>query len=81
MAFNPKPHARIIWDVAFSPMFGGEGEGKGDMVFATASRDKTVKIWRRPDTGESARWEVAKTIKCEEGVTSCDFYPAVRDGK
>ncbi|KAL7415694.1 WD40-repeat-containing domain protein [Mrakia frigida] len=83
LAFNPKPHARIIWDVSFSPLFPSPSSPSSfdDMVFATASRDKTVKIWLRPNLEESAMWAPVKILKFDEGVTSCDFYPALLDGR
>ena len=82
LAFNPKPHARIIWDVSFSPLLpSSSSPSSDDMVFATASRDKTVKIWLRPNLEESAMWAPAKILKFDEGVTSCDFYPALLDGR
>jgi elongator complex protein 2 len=80
-----KPHARIIWDCSFSPLFRPAAAGdeeKEDMLFATASRDKTVKVWRRKDRSVSSEhWEAVKTIKFEDGVTSCDFYGGKVDGK
>ncbi|KAF7352847.1 Elongator complex protein [Mycena venus] len=58
-----KSHGRIIWDCAWAP--------EGD-VFATASRDKTVKIWER---GPKARWTAAEVIKLKEAATAVDFSP------
>lgn len=84
LAFNPKPHARIIWDVSFSPLFPSTSPSSSspttpsssfNMLFATASRDKTVKIWQRPDPStSSALWAPVKTLKFDEGVTGCDFW-------
>ena len=56
----PKAHARIIWDVSFSPAELG-------YMFITASRDKSVKIWG----GE--KWDCLATVKFPESVTSCTF--------
>ncbi|CAI4062794.1 Elongator subunit ELP2 SKDI_07G4520 [Saccharomyces kudriavzevii IFO 1802] len=36
---NEKPHTRIVWDADWAPSQFGN-------VFVTASRDKTVKVWR-----------------------------------
>ncbi|PIL36810.1 hypothetical protein GSI_00500 [Ganoderma sinense ZZ0214-1] len=58
-----KSHSRIIWDCAWAP--GGD-------VFATASRDKTVKIWRRPDEG-GKRWEAVATIQVNAAATAVAF--------
>ncbi|KAJ3510299.1 hypothetical protein NLJ89_g4762 [Agrocybe chaxingu] len=57
-----KSHGRIIWDCGWSI--------EGD-VFATASRDKTVKIWRRVD----AEWKAANTIKVSQPATAVAFSP------
>ncbi|KAF9055147.1 WD40 repeat-like protein [Hymenopellis radicata] len=58
-----KSHARIIWDCAWSH--------EGD-IFATASRDKTVKIWKASD--EDNKWS-ATTLKLSEAATAVDFAP------
>ncbi|KAI6047250.1 WD40-repeat-containing domain protein [Pisolithus marmoratus] len=57
-----KSHARIIWDCAWS--------SEGD-IFATASRDKTVKIWT-PNT-TSDRWPALATLKFREAATAVAF--------
>ena len=55
-----KSHARIIWDCAWSK--------EGDF-FATASRDKTVKIWQ--NTGDDKKaWSAVETIKLQEAATA-----------
>ncbi|KAJ7276334.1 WD40-repeat-containing domain protein [Mycena haematopus] len=58
-----KSHGRIIWDCAWA--------AEGD-IFATASRDKTVKIWER---GSESRWTAAEVIKLKEAATAVDFSP------
>ncbi|KAI8394027.1 WD40-repeat-containing domain protein [Radiomyces spectabilis] len=58
-----KAHARIIWDCSWSA---------DDQLFATGSRDKTIKIWKQ---SASSEWECVTTIKCPEAVTSLDFAP------
>ncbi|KAI3612590.1 rna polymerase ii elongator [Moniliophthora roreri] len=67
VASEAKAHGRIIWDCAWSP--------EGD-VFATASRDKTVKIWGQ-DFPE--KWSLRSTIKCPEAATAVDFTAHVGD--
>ncbi|KAI0721823.1 WD40 repeat-like protein [Cerioporus squamosus] len=60
-----KSHGRIIWDCAWAP--------EGD-VFATASRDKTVKIWQRPgETGQ--KWTAVATIQAGAAATAVAFAP------
>ena len=61
-----KAHARIIWDVSFAP-----SDFSVERVFATASRDKTVKIWR----GNKKTWKCVCTVKFAEAVTACAFVP------
>lgn len=58
-----KAHGRIIWDVSIAPVEFGKG-----VVFVTASRDKSVKIW----DGEGD-WKCICTVKFSEAVTSCCF--------
>ncbi|KAF8195964.1 WD40 repeat-like protein [Mycena galopus ATCC 62051] len=58
-----KSHGRIIWDCAWAL--------EGD-IFATASRDKTVKIWAR---GLKAKWTAAEVITLKEAATAVDFSP------
>ncbi|KAK7049584.1 Elongator subunit elp2 [Paramarasmius palmivorus] len=67
VASEPKAHGRIIWDCAWSH--------EGDF-FATASRDKTVKIWGQ-DSPE--KWSLRSTIKCPEAATAVDFMTSVGD--
>ncbi|PFH51457.1 hypothetical protein AMATHDRAFT_142786 [Amanita thiersii Skay4041] len=57
-----KSHGRIIWDCAWSM--------EGD-VFATASRDKSVKIWQQSD----GKWIASATIKVDFAATAVDFAP------
>ncbi|KAG5638999.1 hypothetical protein H0H81_007907 [Sphagnurus paluster] len=58
-----KSHGRIIWDCAWA--------AEGD-VFATASRDKTVKIWQRQ---QGKKWESVETIKLSAPGTAVAFAP------
>ncbi|KAI9209908.1 WD40-repeat-containing domain protein [Polychytrium aggregatum] len=60
---NPKSHARIVWAASWS------ADG---IYFATASRDKSIKIW----TAVKDSYECVSTLKFEEAVTAVDFVPA-----
>ncbi|KAF5363599.1 hypothetical protein D9756_000686 [Leucocoprinus leucothites] len=61
-----KPHARIVWDCGWS--------AEGD-VFATASRDKLVKIWKQDDK----KWTTIATIKMPSPATAVDISPVNAD--
>ncbi|KAK9239948.1 WD40-repeat-containing domain protein [Lipomyces kononenkoae] len=67
-----KGHTRIIWDGAWAPP--GLANGGLDYVFATASRDKTVKIWTR---GGAKSWAPVLVQKFEDAVTAIDFSPSL----
>ncbi|KAM0747952.1 WD40 repeat-like protein [Meredithblackwellia eburnea MCA 4105] len=58
-AANSKSHARIIWDACWA---------ENDGFFATASRDKTVKIWSQGS--EDQKWTNASTLKFDEAATA-----------
>ncbi|KAI0285054.1 WD40-repeat-containing domain protein [Russula aff. rugulosa BPL654] len=60
-----KSHTRIIWDGAWA------ADGK---VFATASRDKTVKIWQ-PLDGNLTKWTAVADFKLSEAATAVAFAP------
>ncbi|KAF8332818.1 WD40-repeat-containing domain protein [Cantharellus anzutake] len=64
---HEKPHSRIIWDCAWSH--------EGD-IFATAARDKLIKIWKQDEA--SKKWTVIQTLKGKEGATAVDFAPSDR---
>ncbi|KAH9938447.1 WD40-repeat-containing domain protein [Fomitopsis serialis] len=59
-----RSHARIIWDCAWAP--------QGD-IFATASRDKTVRIWRQQDPDKHDKWIAIATLKMTEAATAVTF--------
>jgi len=61
-----KSHGRIIWDCAWAQ------EGS---IFATASRDKTVKIWHPKDKVNMSKWMAATTIKTKGAATALAFAP------
>ncbi|KIY51598.1 WD40 repeat-like protein [Fistulina hepatica ATCC 64428] len=56
-----KAHGRIIWDCAWSI--------EGD-IFVTASRDKTVKVWKQTDL---AKGKAISTLRVPEAATAVDF--------
>ncbi|KAK9446964.1 WD40-repeat-containing domain protein [Limtongia smithiae] len=59
----PRGHARIIWDAAWCPDIP---------LFATASRDKTVKLWS-PST-DTCVWNCSATLRPgTNGVTAVTF--------
>src|SRR5690606_8198296 len=70
-----KAHARILWDCSWS---------SDDSMFATGSRDKTIKIWKKTGTGagagagkEKSAWTAIATLKLPEAVTAVEFAPAI----
>lgn len=71
-AFKPiaaeKAHGRIIWDCAWS--------AEGD-IFATASRDKSVKIWAQ----KNEQWTAVAVIQATYPVTAVAFCPANGQGR
>ncbi|KAI1812887.1 elongator complex protein [Poronia punctata] len=62
---NPKGHTRMILDAAWAP-------GSSSLVFATAGRDKTVKIWRKDSDSDIS---CINTIAQTHPVTAIDFLP------
>lgn len=58
---DPKGHSRMILDAAWAP--GASG------AFATAGRDKSVKLWSKSESGYSS----VLTLKEDTPVTSIDF--------
>jgi elongator complex protein 2 len=71
---NAKGHSRMVLDAAWAPPVLGEGGGAG-RVFATAGRDKLVKVWVRKAGGEA--FELGKAVAEEHPVTAIDFVPEV----
>ncbi|KAI1351785.1 WD40-repeat-containing domain protein [Xylaria sp. FL0043] len=67
---NPKGHTRMILDAAWAP--------SSQVIFATAGRDKSVKLWRRGDD-EATEIACVATIAETHPVTAIDFLP--RPGK
>ncbi|KAF8859623.1 WD40 repeat-like protein [Acephala macrosclerotiorum] len=64
---NAKGHSRMILDAAWAPT--------PERVFATAGRDKEVKIWGMDDGGVT--FGVKNSIKEEHPVTAIDFTTTV----
>jgi len=64
-----KSHARIIWDCVWAP--------EGDL-FATASRDKTVKIWHMRDLS-AKKCNPLLTVTTKEAATAVSFSRAASD--
>lgn len=65
---NPKGHLRMILSASWAPPEAG-------LVFATAGRDKIVKIWSMMP-GEI---ECVKTLKAASPVTAIDIFPTCVD--
>lgn len=72
---NPKGHSRMILDCAWAP----QTIAGSSPVFATAGRDKSVKIWRlQTSTSEGdVDVELVKTSPAEAPVTALSFSPSV----
>lgn len=66
LASDEKAHSRMVLDCCWTP------DGAS---FATASRDKTVKLWSQGAEGD---WVASTTIKLSESVTAIDMV--ARDG-
>ncbi|KAI0459880.1 WD40-repeat-containing domain protein [Xylaria acuta] len=72
---NPKGHTRMILDAAWAP-----SPTAASLVFATAGRDRTVKIWRRE--GGAGTIACVTTITETHPATAVDFLPRPnRDGQ
>ncbi|WWD16158.1 hypothetical protein CI109_100583 [Kwoniella shandongensis] len=63
LAGEEKAHARMVLDCCWA---GDSGD-----MFATASRDKTVKLWRAA-VADGSQWSAAATIKLTEAATAID---------
>lgn len=71
---NPKGHSRMVLDAAWAPM-------TDSLVFATAGRDKTIKLWRQAPADDSTAPVIScvTTIAATQPVTAVDFLPRVTD--
>ncbi|KAK4148099.1 WD40-repeat-containing domain protein [Dichotomopilus funicola] len=78
---NPKGHTRMILDAAWAPAVKlGQDSQETVRIFATAGRDKLVKIWLRKP-GDGSQFELAKAIPRDHPVTALDFIPETEDGQ
>ncbi|KAL9129852.1 MAG: hypothetical protein Q9217_001807 [Psora testacea] len=66
---NPKGHSRMILDACWAPPEVGR-------VFATAGRDKAVKLWKLADEAV----ECTLTITASIAITALDTAPRMIDG-
>ncbi|EED12518.1 RNA polymerase II Elongator subunit, putative [Talaromyces stipitatus ATCC 10500] len=66
---NPKAHSRMILGAAWAPSSGQQS------IFATAGRDKCVKIWR--ETASSDVFECISTITLKTAVTAVSFHSEI----
>ncbi len=67
----PKAHSRMILDAAWAP-------GSEPLIFATAGRDKAVKLWVSTAASMSG-FRNAETISCKSAVTAIAFFQTRRD--
>lgn len=67
---NPKGHSRMILDCSWAPILE-------ECIFATAGRDKTVKIWKRSAAGKV---DCVNSITAESSITAVAFRPTVANG-
>ncbi|KAK3327701.1 WD40-repeat-containing domain protein [Cercophora scortea] len=72
---NPKGHSRMILDAAFAPQVTSKSSGGEITVFATAGRDKQVKIWAKSNAQDS--FSLALAVAEEHPVTALDFAPTL----
>lgn len=66
---NPKGHSRMILDAAWAP-------ATDKPVFATAGRDKSVKVWKL----EKGSFVCQSTIPLQTSVTAISFLSELQDG-
>lgn len=59
----PKAHSRIIWDCAWAA---------DSSFFATAARDKQVKVWQ-PSDNDTASWKSVATLTLPDAGTAVDI--------
>lgn len=62
----PKAHSRMILDAAWSPV-------SRHTFFATAGRDKLVKLWMLDQDGPTQKFMLAETITLHSAVTAISF--------
>ncbi|RMJ26731.1 hypothetical protein PHISP_02385 [Aspergillus sp. HF37] len=69
MTSNPKGHSRMILGAAWAPTLESP-------VFATAGRDKSVKLWQKVEDGFACK----STIPLKNPVTALSFLQGVHNG-
>ncbi|KPI41556.1 Elongator complex protein 2 [Cyphellophora attinorum] len=67
-----KAHSRMILDAAWSP-------SEEHLFFATAGRDKTVKLWSA--SGETSEYTLAQTLTRKKPVTAVALAQSSQEGK
>lgn len=67
---NPKAHSRMILGAAWAPSLLSSGHSIS--VFATAGRDKCVKIWRESSSDDV--FDCVSTIALKSAVTAVSFH-------
>ncbi|KAJ1719382.1 Elongator subunit elp2, partial [Coemansia erecta] len=79
VARRARAHARIVWDAAWAP---------GGRVFATASRDKSVRVWdlaaereRAEAGGSGSGGSEPVVLAFPAAVTAVDFVPQCVGGR
>ncbi|KAJ2382188.1 Elongator subunit elp2, partial [Coemansia sp. RSA 2603] len=74
VAKQARAHARVIWDAAWAP---------GARVFATASRDRSVRLWHVDPASAAASDVVAAPVVLAfpDAVTAVDFVPHEVNGR
>lgn len=69
---NEKPHSKIIWDGDWAPEEFGN-------VFITASRDKTIKLWRFDQSKKE--YSLENSVKYKRAVTAVSILDKPIDNK
>ena len=70
---NIKGHSRMILSASWAPLEAGS-------VFATAGRDKAVKLWNLLSALEGSSSTCASNLQLDVPVTAIDFHPRLLDG-
>ncbi|KLJ12455.1 elongator complex protein 2 [Blastomyces silverae] len=74
---NPRGHSRMILNASWAPIIGSSGP----RVFATAGRDKAVKVWmQEQEEGQGVSFTCKSTISFASPVTAIDFLSEVVGG-
>lgn len=68
---HDKPHTRIIWDCAWAPLNYGN-------VFLTASRDKSVKVWKFSNVENE--YTLENVLKFSDPITALSIHNQVFSG-